>query len=152
MKRAEAFPNPRSWSEISFEVLLASQLTTRFAAVYSHRKAGYVLRSARVLGSLGYSVEVLEPGDGLSGRGTEDDKLYGDVLRKLFGKMERDAKVRKEDKRVVGVCTNDSTISTPRYSCVLTPLYPCLHTWRGIGTAAEAAPSGSAANPQPFSS
>lgn len=98
-KWAEAFPDPRAWSEISFEVLLASQLTARFAAVYSQRKTGYVLRSARVLGALGYSVEVLEPGDGLSGHGTQDDKLYsGDVLRKLFGKMERDAKVSDEDK------------------------------------------------------
>jgi Transposase DDE domain len=96
---AKAFPDPRAWSEIGFEVLLASQLTARFAAVYSQRKSGYVLRSARVLGALGYSVEVLEPGDGLSGRGTQDDKLYsGDVLRKLFGKMERDAELTEADK------------------------------------------------------
>jgi len=80
-------------------VLLASQLTARFAAVYSQRKSGYVLRSARVLGALGYSLEVLEPGEGLSERGTQDDKLYsGDVLRKLFGKMERNAKLSEADK------------------------------------------------------
>jgi selenophosphate synthase len=36
------------------------------------RKAGYVLRSAAVLGALGYSVEVLEPEQGLSLRGTSD--------------------------------------------------------------------------------
>lgn len=96
---AKAFPDPRAWGEISFEVLLASQLTARFAAVYSQRKSGYVLRSARVLGALGYSIEVLEPGEGLSGRGTQDDKLYsGDVLRKLFGKMERKAKMTEADK------------------------------------------------------
>jgi hypothetical protein len=41
-----------------------------------------VLRSASVLGALGYSVEVLEPEQGLSLRGTSDDKLIsGDVLR-----------------------------------------------------------------------
>src|SRR3989441_8694326 len=53
------------------------------------RKAGYVLRSAAVLGALGYSVEVLEPEQGLSLRGTSDDKLIsGDVLRKLLVKLE----------------------------------------------------------------
>jgi Transposase DDE domain len=48
-----------------------------------------VLRSASVLGALGYSVEVLEPDQGLSLRGTSDDKLLsGDVLRKLLVKLE----------------------------------------------------------------
>jgi hypothetical protein len=42
-----------------------------------------------VLGELGYSVEVLEPSQGLSRRGTADDKLIsGDVLRKLLVKLE----------------------------------------------------------------
>jgi hypothetical protein len=53
------------------------------------RQAGYVLRSAAVLGALGDSVEVLEPQQGLSLRGTSDDKLIsGDVLRQLFVKLE----------------------------------------------------------------
>src|SRR3989442_2184353 len=53
------------------------------------RKGGYVLRSARVLGVLGYSVEVIEPAQGLSLRGTADDQLFsGDVVRKLLVKME----------------------------------------------------------------
>src|SRR5262247_631516 len=48
-----------------------------------------VLRSASVLGALGYSIEVLEPAQGLSLRGTADDKLIsGDVLRKLLVKLE----------------------------------------------------------------
>src|SRR5262249_19011610 len=56
------------------------------------RKAGYVLRSARVLGALGYSVEVIEPERGLSRRGTTDDKLFsGDVVRKLLVQMEQQA-------------------------------------------------------------
>jgi hypothetical protein len=51
-----------------------------------------VLRSARVLGALGYSVEVIEPAHGLSLRGTSDDKLFsGDVVRKLLVKMEAQA-------------------------------------------------------------
>jgi hypothetical protein len=40
------------------EVLLASQLAARFAGLYSIRKSGYVLRSASVLGALGYSAAV----------------------------------------------------------------------------------------------
>ena len=56
------------------------------------RKAGYVLRSARVLGALGYSIEVVEPARGLSVRGTADDKLFsGDVVRKLLVQMEQQA-------------------------------------------------------------
>ena len=70
-------------------VIVASHLAARFAGLYSMRKAGYVLRSAAVLGALGYSVEVLEPAQGLSGRGTSDDKLLsGDVLRKLLVQLE----------------------------------------------------------------
>jgi hypothetical protein len=39
---------------------------------------------------LGYSIEVLEPTQGLSWRGTSDDKLIsGDVLRKLLVKLEK---------------------------------------------------------------
>jgi hypothetical protein len=88
-KWAQAFPDPRHAPEIGMEVLLASHLAARFAGLYSMRKAGYVLRSASVLGALGYSVEVLEPEQGLSVRGTADDKLMsGDVLRKLLVKLE----------------------------------------------------------------
>ena len=48
-----------------------------------------MLRSAAVLGALGYSVAVLEPAPGLSLRGTSDDKrISGDVLRKLLVKLE----------------------------------------------------------------
>jgi hypothetical protein len=88
-KWADAFPDPRSDPEIHMGVILASHLAARFAGLYSMRKAGYVLRSASVLGALGYSVEVLEPEQGLSLRGTSDDKLIsGDVLRKLLVKLE----------------------------------------------------------------
>jgi hypothetical protein len=42
-----------------------------------------------VLGAVGYSVEVLDPEQGLSRRGTSDDKLIsGDVLRQLLVQME----------------------------------------------------------------
>jgi hypothetical protein len=88
-KWAAAFPDPRHEPEIDMEVVLASHLAARFAGLYSMRKSGYVLRSASVLGALGYSIEVLEPEQGLSWRGTSDDKLIsGDVLRKLLVKLE----------------------------------------------------------------
>jgi Transposase DDE domain len=87
---AESFPDPRLEPQVGMEVIVASHLAARFAGLYSMRKSGYVLRSAPVLGALGYSVEVLEPDQGLSLRGTSDDKLIsGDVLRKLLVKMEK---------------------------------------------------------------
>ena len=88
-KWAGAFPDPRCAPEISMEVILASPLAARFAGLYSMHKSGYVLRSASVWGALGYSMEVLEPEQGVSLRGTTDDKLMsGDVLRKLLVKLE----------------------------------------------------------------
>jgi len=89
---ADTFPDPRSAPEIGMEVILPAHLAGRFAGLYSLRKSGYVLRSAQVLGALGYSVEVIEPTQGLSLRGTSDDKLFsGDVVRKLLVKMEAQA-------------------------------------------------------------
>jgi hypothetical protein len=87
---AESFPDPRNEPEIGMGVILASQVAARFAKIYSLRKSGYVLRSAAVLGALGYSLNVLEPDQGLSRRGTSDDQLIsGDVLRKLLVQMEQ---------------------------------------------------------------
>jgi hypothetical protein len=74
-------------------------VAARFASIYSQRKSSYVLRSARVLGALGYSLEVLEPGEGISGRGTTEDSLYSeDVLRKLLGKLEQEVEVSADDR------------------------------------------------------
>ncbi len=72
------------------EVILAASVAARFAGLYSFRKLGYVLQSARVLGALGYSVAVTEAGKGMSRRGTGDAQVVsGDVLRKLLVQMER---------------------------------------------------------------
>ena len=91
---ANAFPDPRREPEIGMEVIVAAHLAARFAGLYSMRKAGYVLRSARVLGALGYSVEVIAPAHGLSGRGTSDEKLLsGDVVRKLLVQLEQQAEL-----------------------------------------------------------
>src|ERR1700704_2246698 len=97
---AETFPDPRSAPEIGMEVILPAHLAARFAGLYSMRKAGYVLRSARVLGALGYSVEVIEPEQGLSVRGTSDDKLFsGDVVRKLLVKLEQQVDLSQQESR-----------------------------------------------------
>src|SRR6516165_4802934 len=69
---AGSFPDPRCDPEIAMEVILPAHIAARFAGLYSLRKAGYVLRSARVLGALGCSVEVVAPERGLSLRGTSD--------------------------------------------------------------------------------
>ena len=91
-KGAAAFPAPRQAPEIGMEVIVPAPMAARFAGLYSMRKAGYVLRSVRVLGALGYSVEVIEPAQGLSLRGTSDDQLFsGEVVRKLLVKMETQA-------------------------------------------------------------
>jgi hypothetical protein len=93
---AEAFPDPRREPEIGMEVILPAHIAARFAGLYAMRKAGYVLRSARVLGALGYSAEVIEPAQGLSWRGPSDDKLFsGDVVRKLLVQMEQQADLRQ---------------------------------------------------------
>src|SRR5262249_14572162 len=89
---AGSFPDPRCEPEIAMEVILPAPIAARFAGLYSMRTAGYVLRSARVLGALGSSVEVIEPARGLSVRGTSDDRLLsGDVDRKPLAQMEQHA-------------------------------------------------------------
>ena len=87
---ADAFPDPRQQPEISPYILLAASLAARFAKLYALRHTGFVLRSARVLGALGYSVEVTNAGQGISRKGTQEDTLISpDVWRKLLVKMEQ---------------------------------------------------------------
>src|SRR5712692_3875042 len=98
---AGAFPDPRSAPEMTMEVMLPAHIAARFAGLYSMRKAGYVLRSARVLGALGSSVEVVAPDRGLSVRGTSDDTLFsGDVVRKLLVQMEHQADLSQPAQRL----------------------------------------------------
>src|SRR5205814_1540548 len=79
---AGSFPDPRHEPEIAMEVILPAHI------------------AARVLGALGYSVEVVEPECGLSARGTSDDKLLsGDVVRKLLVQMERQADLSQPVRR-----------------------------------------------------
>jgi hypothetical protein len=95
---ADAFPDPRQEAEIGMEVLLAASSSARFAGLYSFRKLGYVLQSARVLGALGYSVAVTQDGQGMSRRGTGDAQVVsGDVLRKLLVQMETTIEIDAAD-------------------------------------------------------
>jgi len=97
---AGSFPDPRCAPEIAMEVILPAHIAARFAGLYSMRKAGDVLRSARVLGALGSSVEVIDPAHGLSLRGTSDDKLFsGDVVRKLLVQMEQQVDLSQPARR-----------------------------------------------------
>ena len=98
---AGACPDPRRAPEMTMEVILPAHLAARCAGLYAMRKAGYVLRSARVLGALGSSVEVVAPDRGLSVRGTSDDKLFsGDVVRKLLVQMEHQADLSQPVQRL----------------------------------------------------
>jgi hypothetical protein len=86
---------------MTMEVILPAHRAARCAGLYSMRKAGYVLRSARVLGALGSSVEVVAPDRGLSVRGTSDDKLLsGDGVRKLLVQMEQQADLSQPAQRL----------------------------------------------------
>ena len=97
---AGSFPEPRGAPEMAMAVLLPAPIAARFAGLDSRRKAGDVLRSARVGGALGYSGEVVEPGRGLSGRGTLDDNLCsGDVVRNLVVQMEQQADLSQPARR-----------------------------------------------------
>jgi hypothetical protein len=97
---AGSLPDPRCEPEMAMEVIGPAHLAARFAGLYAMRNAGYVLRSARVLGALGYSVEVMDPEHGVSGRGTSDDTLFrGDVVRNLLVQMEQPADLSQPARR-----------------------------------------------------
>jgi len=97
-KWAENFPDPRAQVEIGMKIIIAASLAARFAGLYSIRKIGYVLKSAIVLGALGYSIKVVEPGEGVSKRGTTDEKIMsGDVVRKLLVQMEEKVELKAQE-------------------------------------------------------
>jgi hypothetical protein len=93
---AAALPEPRSAPEIGMEVIVLAHRAARFAGRYSRRQAGYGRRSGRVVGALGYSVEVRDPAQGLSLRGTAADQLLsGAVVRKRLVQREQQAAGRQ---------------------------------------------------------
>src|SRR5438045_7126322 len=82
---AAAFPDPRQEPEIPALVLLAASVAGAFQAEYALCQAGCALHSAALLAQLGLNVAWLQPGEGISRRGTGQDALFhADTLRKLL--------------------------------------------------------------------
>jgi hypothetical protein len=82
---AHAFPDPRLNPEIPLPVLLTASVAGAFQGEYALRESGCALHSPALLAELGLNVAWLQPGEGLSRRGTAQEAVFhGDVLRKLL--------------------------------------------------------------------
>jgi hypothetical protein len=82
---AAAFPDPRIEPEIPLLVLLTASVAGAFQGEYALSQAGCALHSPALLAELGLNVAWLQPGEGLSRRGTQAAAVFhGDVLRKLL--------------------------------------------------------------------
>jgi Transposase DDE domain len=82
---AAAFPDPRQEPEVPALVLLAASVAGAFQAEYALCQAGCALHSASLLAELGLNVAWLQPGEGISRRGTGQDAVFhADTLRKLL--------------------------------------------------------------------
>jgi hypothetical protein len=83
---AATFPDPRHQQpEIPMRLLLAAGLAGHFAGLYALSQSPYALHSPRLLAELGVQVQVLQPGAGLSQKGTQQEgAFHADVLRKML--------------------------------------------------------------------
>ncbi len=82
---ATAFPDPRLDPEIPLAVLLTASVAGAFQGEYALRESGCALHSPALLAELGLNAAWLQPGEGLSRRGTAQAAVFhGDVLRKLL--------------------------------------------------------------------
>ena len=83
---AETFPDPRQQQpEISMRLLLAAGIAGHFAGLYALSQSPYALHSPRLLSELGIQVQVMQPGEGLSIKGTKQPvAFHADVLRKML--------------------------------------------------------------------
>lgn len=87
---AAAFPDPRFEPEISARVLLAASVAGAFQGEYALSQAGCALHSAALLAELGLNIQWLQPGEGMSRRGTEAEAAFHpDTLRKLLQQLAR---------------------------------------------------------------
>lgn len=81
----QTFPDPRQEQEISTKVLLTGGLAAAFHGFFSQTGVPLALRSQALLEELGYGVEVLEPGVGISRRGTQMPLAFTpDAVRKYL--------------------------------------------------------------------
>src|SRR5579859_2373869 len=83
---ADTFPDPRKQQpEIPMRLLLAAGMAGHFAGLYALSQSPYALHSPRLLAELGVQVEVMQPGEGLSRKGTQQEvAFHADVLRKML--------------------------------------------------------------------
>lgn len=83
---AETFPDPRQQQpEIPMRLLLAAGIAGHFAGLYALSQSPYALHSPRLLSELGVQVKVMQPGEGLSKKGTQQPvAFHADVLRKML--------------------------------------------------------------------
>jgi hypothetical protein len=83
---ADTFPDPRTQQpEIPMRLLLAAGMAGHFAGLYALSQSPYALHSPRLLAELGVQVEVMQPGAGLSRKGTQQEvAFHADVLRKML--------------------------------------------------------------------
>lgn len=85
---AAAFPDPRLSPEIPVKVLLTASIAAAFQGEYALRETGCALHSPAILAELGINAAWLQPGEGLSRRGTQSRAVFhGDTLRKLLDQI-----------------------------------------------------------------
>jgi hypothetical protein len=102
---AAGFPDPRYASQVPIRVLLAASVAGAFKAEYALSQVGCALTSGTLLAELGLNAEWLQPGEGLSQRGTQEEAVFhADVLRKLLQQL---AAVDREAKRPPGASLID---------------------------------------------
>lgn len=98
-KMAAGFPDPRPRPEVGPEIVLAASVAGCFAGLFALYHSGYALRSPRLLAQLGLNVRALEPGEGLSRKGTREEAPFsGDVLRKLLALVEKKEKASGQER------------------------------------------------------
>jgi hypothetical protein len=87
---ADTFPDPRQQQpEISMRLLLAAGIAGHFTGLYALSQSPYALHSPRLLAELGVQVKVMQPGEGLSLKGTKQPvAFHGDVLRKMLDTLD----------------------------------------------------------------
>jgi hypothetical protein len=87
---AAAFPDPRLEPEVPLRVLLAASVAGAFQGEYALSQVGCALHSAALLAELGLNIQWLQPGAGISRRGTEQEAVFhADALRKLLKQLAR---------------------------------------------------------------
>jgi hypothetical protein len=84
----QTFPDPRRQCEVPAEAILLACIAAAFQQEYALCQAPLALHSARLLLEYGLNAAVLEPGGGLSRRGTQQrGPFHGDVIRKLLDQL-----------------------------------------------------------------